>query len=86
MVVALSCLIPDIKPKRYDDLHKNCTASGIMVNLEDKKELNKNPDPFVTFKLSMEKNAMGSLNITYVVEEIDKCPDQVSKYKGRNLN
>ena len=80
LIVATSCLIPDIRPKRYNDLHKNCTASGVMFNLEDKEVMNQSPSPLVTFELSMKKNKEGNLSITYMVEEIDKCPDDVSKH------
>ena len=60
----------------YSDIeNKNCTASGIMLNLENKEELNKSPSPFVTFELSMKKNVEGKLLIKYMVHDIDQCPD-----------
>ena len=85
LIVATSCLIPDIRPKRYNDLLKNCTASGVMFNLEDKEVMNQSPSPLVTFELSMKKNKEGNLSITYMVEEIDKCPDDVSKHLAHIL-
>ena len=51
-----------------------------MFNLEDKEVMNQSPSPLVTFELSMKKNTEGNLNITYIVEEIDKCPDDVSNH------
>ena len=79
LIVAPSCLIPDIRPRWYemnsDSEKKNCTASGIMLNLENKEELNKSPSPFVTFELSMKKNVEGKLLIKYMVNDIDQCPN-----------
>ena len=79
LIVAPSCLIPDIRPrwnKMYFDIeNKNCTASGIMLNLENKEELNKDPSPFVTFELSMKKNVDGKLLIRYMIDDVDQCPN-----------
>ena len=83
LIVAPSCLIPDIRPRWYemysDIENKNCTASGIMLNLENKEELNKNPSPSITFELSMKKNVEGKLLIKYMNDDVDQCPN-VSNY------
>ena len=93
LITATSCLNPDIRPKirpeRYDIGYqignKNCTASGIMLNLED-KEAKGNSSHLVRFELSMEKNATtlegigkGEIHIKYMIDDIDQCPDDVSK-------
>ena len=58
----------------YSDIeNKNCTASGIMLNLESKDELNKNPSPLVTFELSMKKNVEGKLLFKYMADDVDQC-------------
>ena len=86
LIVAPSCLIPDIRPRwnqMYSDTeNKNCSASGIMLNLESKEELNQNPSPFITFELSMKKNVDGELLIKYMIDDVDQCPrfPDVSNY------
>ena len=77
LIVAPSCLIPDIRPRgMYSDIEaKNCSASGIMLNLENQTELNQNPSPLVTFELTMTKDTNGKLIIKYLVDDYDQCLD-----------
>ena len=79
LIVAVSCLIPDIKPRWYVNtlfpINKNCTASGVMLNLENSTEMQKIPAPLITFNLAMTKNTEGTMSINYMSDEYDECSE-----------
>ena len=84
LIAAVSCLIPDIGPKR---LKKNlligqrkCSATGKMVNLEVKSIMEQSSSPSITFELNMKKRSKGTLTINYFIDGSEQCSAQKVLY------
>ena len=81
LIAAASCLIPDIGPKRLKKNlgigQRNCSATGMMVNLEMKSIMEqRNSSPSITFELNMKKRSKGTLTINYFINGSEQCSVQ----------
>ena len=74
LIAAVSCLIPDIGPKRFGQ--RKCSATGKMVNLEVKSIMEQSSSPSITFELNMKKHSQGTLTIDYFIDGSDQCSDE----------
>ena len=85
LIAAASCLIPDIGPKRLKKNlgigQRNCSATGMMVNLEMKSIMEqRNSSPSITFELNMKKRSKGTLTINYFIDGSEQCSVQKVLY------
>ena len=85
LIAAASCLIPDIGPKRLKKNlgigQRNCSATGMMVNLEMKSIMEqRNSSPSITFELNMKKRSKGTLTINYLIDGSEQCSVQKVLY------
>ena len=80
LIAAVSCLIPDIGPKRLKKNleigQRNCSATGMLVNLEVKNIMQQSSSPSITFELNMTKHDKGTLTIDYFIDGSDQCSDE----------
>ena len=80
LIAAVSCLIPDIGPKRLKKNleigQRNCSATGMLVNLEVKNIMQQSSSPSITFELNMNKHDKGTLTIDYFIDGSDQCSDE----------
>ena len=80
LIAAVSCLIPDIGPKRLKKnlaiVQRNCSAAGKMVNLEVKSIMEQSSSPSIQFELNMKKHSQGTLTIDYFIDGSDQCSDE----------
>ena len=84
LIAAVSCLIPDIGPKRLKKNlgigQRNCSATGLMVNFEMKSIMEQSSSPSITFELNIKKRSKGTLTINYFIDGSEQCSAQKVLY------